>query len=257
MRSAVVVTRYNRPDKIERSLPSICAAAVAVGAPILIVDDGSDESPDYSVHGYPLSILRLPSNRGLAGALNIGLAYWLADPTIEVIHYFQDDVEVDPLCIAACNLVMTTHTGKHSLVTGHHAAEHRFIQDDNQTDRYAHHYNLVEGIDVIGKFSCRATHMSATRESWMRVLPIPSRGLGLPGTRIMDGKRGTGSGVDWWVVRDSPNRLPVLCIPGLVRSFAHKAADSTWLNESIGGEEPPLHRNAIKGWLENGPGKRT
>jgi hypothetical protein len=91
--------------------------------------------------------------------------------------------------------------------------------------------------------------MAATREGWSRVMPIRSRGLGLPGTRIMDGKRGTGSGVDWWIVRDSPNRLPVLCIPGLVRTFAWKAEDSTWLNTQIAGEDAPLSRAAIQEWV--------
>ena len=244
MKTAVIVTTFNRPACLARSLPQIVAAAREVGAPVLVVHD----EPFYrdkeieSVCGVPeVESLWLPQNRGLAGALNIGLAYWLADPSIEAISYFQDDVSVDPLCIAACNEVLEV-LGEF-LVTGHDAKEHREKGTKDMTTR--------SGVNPSRRQSCRATHMMATRESWLRVLPIPSRGLGLPGTRIMDGKRGTGSGVDWHIVRDSPNRLPVLCIPGLVRSFAHKATDSTWLNESIGGEEPVLSRDAIKGWVES------
>ena len=266
MRSAVIVTTFNRPAFLARSLPQIVAAAKEVGSPVLVVDDGtrwsetryegsrvtigpSDDTLELmkKILDCGATMLSLPENRGLAGALNIGLSYWLADPSIEAIHYFQDDVEVDPLCIAACNVLLNATAG-HCVVTGHDAREHRERKDlpcspDN-----------CFGIYMRGRDSCRATHMAAHVDTWKRVLPIPSRGLGLPSKTIRDVHRpelrGTGSGVDWWIVRDSPNRLPVLCIPGLVRSFAHKRQDSTWDNESIGGEEPPLHRDAIKEWVE-------
>jgi hypothetical protein len=269
MKTAVICTTFNRPAALARSLPQIVAAAREVGAPVLVVDDGSTDvgwtranairksRPWHAEEVFQddiedacegiVTLLRLPENRGLAAALNIGLAYWLADPSIEAIHYFQDDVEVDPLCIAACNAVLTDFPK--NLVTGHDAKEHRERFDDKV---FGFKCPMPSSeISIRMRNSCRATHMMATRESWLRVLPIPSRGLSLPGTRIMDGKRGTGSGVDWWIVRDSPNHLPVLCIPGLVRSFAHKAQDSTWLNESIGGEEPPLSRDAIQEWLKS------
>jgi glycosyl transferase family 2 len=253
MKTAVIVTTYNRPACLTRSLPQIVAAAKEVGAPVLVVDDGSvmtEAVPGFDEiamrqprTGLGATWIWLPENRGLAGALNIGLSYWLADPSIDVIHYFQDDVDVDPLCIVACNEGLDQPSGHDYLVTGHDAREHREKGDEFAT--------IMPGMNWRQRKSCRATHMSAHVSAWKRVMPIRSRGLGLPGTRIMDGNRGTGSGVDWYIVRDSPNRLPVFCIPGLVRSFAHKAKDSTWLNESIGGEEPALSRDSIKSWLES------
>jgi hypothetical protein len=61
--------------------------------------------------------------------------------------------------------------------------------------------------------------------------------------------------VDWWITRDilvvtGRPALPVYCIPGLVRTFAFKAADSCWGNEQIAGEDAPLSRYAIADWLE-------
>src|SRR6185436_13666813 len=116
MKTAVIVTTFNRPACLARSLPQIVAAAREVGAPVLVVDDGSEMTEEVPINGHfsGLAIRQpriglgatwiwLPENRGLAGALNIGLSYWLADPSIQAISYFQDDVEVDPLCIAACN----------------------------------------------------------------------------------------------------------------------------------------------------------
>lgn len=249
MKTGVFITTFNRGKMLAETLKTVVPAANEVGAQVLVVNDGGDKADcdfyagigDAVYRSYDPSpvTLHLPQNRGLACAMNVGLAWFLADPSIEAISYFQDDVEVDPLCIAACNVALERCV---SVVTGHDAKEHMEKGDWG--------YGTFNGVNVRGRNSCRATHMAATVESWKRVLPIPSRGLGLPGTRIMDGKRGTGSGVDWWVVRDSPNRLPVLCIPGLVRSFAHKAEDSTWKNESIGGEEPALSRDAISGWIE-------
>lgn len=268
MKSAVIVTTYNRPQCLARSLPQIIAAAKEVRAQVLVVDDGS-QSPEYGPslkeiciktqcseagryvpegdeYSSGIHLLEMPSNRGLAGALNIGLSYWLADPSIEAIHYFQDDVEVDPLAIAACSVLLNATKGA-CVVTGHDAREHR-----ERKDLPCHPDNCF-GIYMRGRDSCRATHMAATRESWLRVLPIPSRGLGLPSKTIRDKahpeRRGTGSGVDWWVVRDSPNKLPVLCVPGLVRTFAWKREDSCWDNEQIAGEDAPLSRAAIQEWV--------
>src|SRR6185436_15013232 len=127
-----------------------------------------------------------PENRGLAGALNIGLSYWLANPSIQAISYFQDDVEVDPLCIAACNEAIQqmgpADFERGMVVTGHDAKEHR---ERWQLERYFG--SSFSGIDMFKRGSCRATHMHAHIDAWKKVLPIPSRGLGLPGTRIMDG----------------------------------------------------------------------
>jgi hypothetical protein len=261
MKTAVIVTTFNRPACLARSLPQIVAAAKEVDAPVLVVDDGSGENIER--RGLPLhhsiyapdpeatvTFIDLPRNRGLAGALNIGLSYWLADPSIEVIHYFQDDVEVDPLAIAACNVALKLWPG--CCVTGHDAKEHREPVDHHVLAPWGG--PETEGICLRRRESCRATHMSAEAHSWKLVMPIPSRALGLPSRTIRDAhhpeRRGTGSGIDWWVVRDSPKKRSVLCIPGLVRTFAWKREDSTWDNEQVAGEDGPLHRDAIRGWVD-------
>jgi hypothetical protein len=276
MKTAVIVTTYNRPACLARSLPQICAAAREVGAPVLVVDDGSVMTE--AVPGFDEIVMRqprtglgatwiwLPENRGLAGALNIGLSYFLADPDIEAIHAVQDDVEIDVLAFAACNEVLAATPNSDEgrdfdvIVTAHDAAEHHAKTHSKIVDSPATQGNvwpfawhgdgeIVKGIKIRRRPSCRLTHVAMKREAWISLMPIPSRGLGLPGTKTMDGNRGTGSGADWHLCRDSKNAKPVLCIPGLLRSFAHKAADSTWLNESIGGEEPPLSRASIQEWV--------
>ena len=225
---ATLITTYNRPQAITRT-----AAQVApLRTPVLVVDDGSsNKAADENraiCEKYDYKYLRLAENRGLACAMNVGLAYWLADSRIEAINYLQDDVEVNPQLLAF--MARVRHLGP--LLTGHHAAEHP-----------VHGQVEINGLQVLMKPSCRATHMLGTAEFWRSVMPLPTNYLGTP---MRAGKgQGIGSNVDWWIVRDAPLSIQntarkVVCVPGLVRSFYHHAKDSCWNNESKGGEEPPL-----------------
>lgn len=256
MKTGVIVTTKDRFKCLERSLPQIARAAAQVNAAVLLVDDGSSYNPDRVAElcsncardVIRVDHLEIPQNRGLACALNIGLSYFLADPDIKSIHYFQDDVEVDHLAIAACNEIIGFFPAH--CVTGHDAEEHRAKGDAPCIP--SGFPVVMNGIEPRRRESCRATHMAASDIAWRSVMPIRSRGLGLPSRQIRDPKnpeaRGTGSGVDWWIVRDSPHKLPVLCVPRLVRTFAWKKTDSTWDNEQIAGEDPPLSRAAIQEW---------
>lgn len=191
--------------------------------------------------GHPVKYMAMPENRGLAAALNIGLSYFLADPEIEWISYFQDDVDVDPLVMEAIAAVQSA--ADRPLVTAHDAAEHGSVMADH----------TVNGIRCKVKRSCRGTHMHAHRSYWEQVMPIPSRALGAP--KRMPGAMGMGSNVDWWIATNAPKSAAntgkmVWCIPNLVHTFLWKADDSCWGNAAKVGEDSPLSRGAIKEWLE-------
>jgi glycosyltransferase involved in cell wall biosynthesis len=224
-----LVTTFNRPSALERSLPQI----IALGAPVLVVDDGSNtnESEENrficSVNGA--LYVRLPGNRGLAAAWNIGLDYWLADKGIHAISYFQDDTDISPKCLE----IMEHINNGNLLLTGHDAGEHPAFKDE-----------VIHGVSTKLKWGCRATHMHASVEFWKSVYPIPTRELGAP-KRTGEGCRGLGSNADWWIVRDSPNscqktQRPIICVPGLVRTFLWEAKDSCWNNTQKAGEDGPL-----------------
>ncbi len=221
----IIVTTFNRPEALLRSLPQICA----LGAPVLVVDDGSPAKwTDELVRCAIADYLYVPHNRGLAAALNIGLSYWLADKSVDWISYFQDDVDVYP---GALNILSRLH-GKAPLLTGHDAGEHNAISAET-----------IDGIPVKRKLYIRATHMHASAEFWRSVCPIPTFELGAP--KHKGTGRGVGSNVDWWIVRDAPRSTKnigkdILCVPGLVRSFLWKGEDSCWGNTARAGAEPPL-----------------
>lgn len=231
MSTAVLVSHYDRPQALERSLPQV----VKLGWPVLVVDDGSpDGAFDRAAvlcaeHNVPL--LALPENRGLAAVLNVGVSYWLADNRIEWISYLQDDVDVSPMLPQA--LAAVQHAEDWPLVTGHDAGEHPQVGTAK-----------VRGWDCKIKANCRATHLHAHRDYWARVMPVPTRKLGAP-CREPGQERGTGSNTDWWIVRDAPMSIVkqgrfALCVPNLVRSFYWHKNDSCWDNTAKAGEEPPL-----------------
>jgi glycosyltransferase involved in cell wall biosynthesis len=225
----VIVTTHNRPSALERSLPQI----VALGAPVLVVDDGSNSecvraNADITVrHGA--CQLWLPNNRGLAAALNAGLSYWLADKRIEWISYFQDDVDVHPSLFTELAKVARETAGAR-LFTGHNSPDHPAIE---------------KGRGIVLKRTCAGVHLHARSDFWAGVMPIPTLELGAP-KRIPGRVRGLGSNVDWWIVRDSPRSVAnmavkdIVCLPGLVRTFLFKAEDSSWGNAPRCGEDAPL-----------------
>jgi len=235
-----IVTTCNRPDALARSLPQI----VALGAPVLVVDDGSpDELALDLANHHGAACLRLPHNRGLACALNVGLSYWLADTAVEWISVFQDDVDVRPDCLEV--LARIAATGTAPIMTGHDAAEHA----PDGADEVA---SMLAGILVRKKRNSRATHMHGRRDYWQAVMPIPTRALGAPKRTSDDPDvRGLGSNVDFWIYRDCPESVVargghVLCVPGLVRTFLWEGKDSTWNNTQRAGADPEL-RGATPG----------
>lgn len=228
----IVVTTYNRPESLSRSLPQIAA----LGAPVLVVDDGSDPGKMWlsmkktnldCSFGGKVSYLRMPQNRGLAAALNIGLSHFLADSRIEWISWLQDDVDVHPDLLREMVRVSGSCAG--ALFTGHDSADHPAHQE-------------IAGIKL--KKSCAGIHMHARRDFWAGIMPIPTFRLGAP-KRVPGQVRGIGSNVDWWIVRDAPRSVRqsgsfVACLPGLVRTFLYRAEDSSWGNAPKCGEDPPL-----------------
>ncbi len=228
-----LITTYNRPSALERSLPQIAR----LGIPMLVMDDGSP-NPQCE-HNFEICqqsgalYWRLPNNRGLAAAMNIGLSYWLADSQVEWISYFQDDVDVHPKCL---DIIMQIAPREPNIgvFTGHDAVEH------------PHHRTMRYGkLTAKYKKTCAGLHIHADVKYWKGIMPVPTYQLGAPKRNGNNGARGIGSNVDWWIVKDSPNSAKkqnkeILCLPGLVRTFYWLGQDSSWNNHRKCGEEPPL-----------------
>lgn len=213
---AVLVTTFERPAALERSLPQL----VRLGAPVLLVDDGSRRLAAARnrelAHAHGVEYLRLPSNRGISAALNAGLVYLLADSRLKWISYFQDDVDVRQDALAQLHRIEDAEL--RPLLTGYDADEHPTLEDSE-----------IEGLAVRLKRETAGVHLHAHRDYWRRVVPIPTEYLGAPK------RRWDASLEDSWITVGAPDSVakrgvPVVCLPGLVRTFLWHAGDSTWGN---------------------------
>jgi hypothetical protein len=217
----VVVTTYNRSQALARSLPQIAR----LGAPVVVVDDGSladhREQNRNTAAANGTQYLLLPQNRGLPAALNAGIAYWLADPQVEWISYFQDDVDVHPALFV--HLAKVQDATAWPVLTGRFSSRHPSYGRES-----------VNGEEILRMRGISGQHIHAHREYWRGVLPIPAPTLGAP--RPGGGLAGQGPEEDFWISAWSPNSIAkrggfVACLPGLVRAFLSSAEDSTWGRE--------------------------
>lgn len=220
----IVMTTFNRPAALARALPQVAN----LGYRVIVVDDGTtgaagrENASICEVSGA--ARLALPDNRGLAAAMNIGLAYAMADPAVEWISYFQDDVDVAPEVMSGLHAIADRH--QRPLVTGYDAHQHA-------TDREVE----VAGYTVKLKGSSPAVHLHGHVDYWKSVMPIPSEYVGAPR------RRWEASMEDYWIVNNATGALTkrgllIACLPGLVRTFLYDAGDSTWDNPNRA--DPPL-----------------
>ncbi|MCU0566179.1 MAG: glycosyltransferase family 4 protein [Oculatellaceae cyanobacterium Prado106] len=205
---ALVVSTADRPQNLARSLPQLAA----LGLPILVIDNAStvdhaaqnQQLVDPLTAEHAVTLLRLPTVRSQPALLNIGINYWLADPEISWISYFQDNVDVKPDTWKILQAIQ--HPRSRPLLAGWDDDQHETLQEETIADH-----------PVVLKRSLSGLHLHAHRDYWASVLPIPT-----PDPRSM--RPGQGTDEDWWITAWAPHSMAkrdgfVVCIPGLVTPF--------------------------------------
>jgi glycosyltransferase involved in cell wall biosynthesis len=126
-----------------------------------VVDDGStptNASQNQQLANlYSASLIRIPENRGLPNAINVGVEYWLADSAITWISYFQDDVDIRPDIFDV--LAKLQHPIDRPLLAGQEAPEHPIVKTAE-----------IEGYTVLLKRSMPGQH-AITGEPYCRFPP--------------------------------------------------------------------------------------
>lgn len=221
--TVILVTTYNRPDRLGRSLETIAR----LQAPILVVNDGSSPEHDAAYAAiykkYAVRALNIPGNRGLSNALNTGLGYWLADPNVEWICYLQDDVEVRPDLLAV--LARVQDPEKYPLLTGRYNSLHKVYGEIE-----------INGQKVLLQRMSPGIHLHAHRRYWEKMLPIPTAYFQAPKHWPDTPLRGADE--DWWISQWSPHSIVkqgkyICVVPDLVRTTTVLAAESTWGNPGL------------------------
>ncbi len=217
-RNGILITTYNRPQYLERLLEQL------KGRPeeIMVVNDGSDKK--FMAHynqikkDFPrVNFINNSKNIGLVFSMNTGFAYFLSDPDVEWIHYFQDDVLIEEDLFEKTAKV--AHHENFPVITGMHREPHKICKADR-----------INGIDVFFLRSAPAHHLFMHRQYLMDNLPIPNPYVGAP--KPGKGRPGQGSDADWWLLSWSPKSIVkrdgyIVAIPGLVHTDMNPEL-STW-----------------------------
>ena len=216
-----VVTTYNRPHCLSRSLPQILALEI----PVIVIDDASTLAHRLAnqriTSQYNVPLIYIPENRGLPNAINVGVNYWLADPSVDWIAYFQDDVDVHPDTIKI--FAQIQDSADRPILSGRDAIAHNTFGTDQ-----------IAGHDILYKKSMPGIHLHAHRDYWRGVMPIPTPYLGAP-KQNKGNPLGQGSDEDWWITAWSPQSITkrggyITCVPDLIKTFCLTAQESTWGN---------------------------
>lgn len=207
---AAVITTYNRPWCLERSLPQV----LALGVPVVVVDDASSpgnyQANQRITSRYQVPLLRLPSHREQSSAITMGVSYWLADPDIAWISYFQDNVTVRPNTLKVLRSLQDAE--QRPLLVGRDDPSHATLKTET-----------IAGQPVLLKRSMSGGHFHAHRDYWAAVLPIPTPYLNAPKPNNPHPRTG-GIDEDWWITAWAPESVVkrggyVVCVPDLVTPF--------------------------------------
>ncbi len=217
-RNGILITTYNRPDFLIKLLTQLKDRPEE----ILVVNDGSDEQYlnqyEQIKQKFPENIyIDNPKNTGLVFSLNTGFSYFLSDPDVEWIHYFQDDVEISKDFFEIIEKVADKE--ERPVITGFYKKPHKIFGTKN-----------IKGIEVKLLRSAGAPHLFIHRLYLIENMPIPNPYVGAP--KPDRGKPGQGADEDWWLLSWSPKSIVkrgkyIISIPGLAKSEATGDL-STW-----------------------------
>lgn len=218
---AAAITTHGRPWALARTLRSLAREYRR----ILVVDDGSGRWDAWrnrrAARAAGADYLRIPLNLGVAHAVNVGVAHWLAHPDVDWVSVFNDDVEMAPGALATLMAVSRAapYPRDALLLSGYKSPLHRVRGGA-----------LIAGQAVHLARSSSGQHLHAHRAHWQKLLPVPTAYLGAP-KRSGGRFPGHGSDMDWWIASWSPaaaikNGGEIVVIPGLVETFGK--GRSTW-----------------------------
>jgi len=221
-RVGILITTYNRPDALIKLLHQLKNRPEE----ILIVNDGSDEQYrsqyEHIKKLFPhFTYIDNPKNVGLVFSMNTGFSYFLSDPDIEWIHYFQDDVLIEDDDFFEKTMLIADQKER-PVVTGIYSKPHKIFLKTKYND-----------IEVYLLRSIPSLHFLVHRKYLSDNMPIPNPYVGAP--KPDKGKPGQGADEDWWLFSWSPKSIVkrdkyIVAIPDLCKTDMDPKL-STWVKQ--------------------------
>ena len=109
MATYILIPAYNAAI----TLPAVLTEVVSQGLPVIVVNDGSDDTTKDVAAGFPVSLLSHPANRGKGAALSTGFKWALAQDCTGVVT-LDADGQHDPTAIL--KLVNAAVEGKYGIL---------------------------------------------------------------------------------------------------------------------------------------------
>jgi GT2 family glycosyltransferase len=105
-RLTVLLTNYNGRDLLAQVLPSLAAQTYANFTTVVVDDCSSDDSIPYLRESWPsVEVIELTCNGGVTAAMNVAMQA----PQTELVGLFNNDMELDPRCLAALVAALDEH----------------------------------------------------------------------------------------------------------------------------------------------------
>jgi GT2 family glycosyltransferase len=105
-RLTVVLTNYNGRGLLETMLRSLADQSYRDYSTVVVDDHSSDDSIAYLREHWPgVAVIELPENGGVTAAMNVGLL----TPSSELVALFNNDMALDPQCLAELVTALDGH----------------------------------------------------------------------------------------------------------------------------------------------------
>ncbi len=205
-KTGILITTRNTPHFLRRMLEQLQNRPEE----ILVVNEGSGDHfrAEYEAvqRDFPgITFIDLPANRGRIFSLNTGFSWFLADPGVEWIHYFQDNLILHPGFFDTVQKV--AHKEKYPVVTGIYHEAHKICKR-----------GTINGIPVYMLRSAPGEHLFVHRLYLQENLPVPVL-TGKPGQENQSGEHETQDAA-WWMLSYAPLTVVkrdkyIVCVPGI------------------------------------------
>jgi len=124
----LVITTYNRPDYLKRTIDSLSHSFFPAGSEIYIIDDNSNAQTKQIIKSCNIGVKTIktynPKNKGMFYGLKTGFTYFY-ESGFDIISNIDSDAIVKPYWLIILNQLLKEFP--ESIISGFNAHQHHFV----------------------------------------------------------------------------------------------------------------------------------